>query len=67
MSKLFDFFFFLQQQNIRIKISAITSISMTPVPTTETNSIRLTADALVDSASVVSQVVVPSSFTTTEQ
>lgn len=68
VSTLLDFFFFLvQQQHSRIKISAITNISMRPVPTTESNSIKLTPDELVDSASVVSQVVVPSSFTTTEQ
>jgi hypothetical protein len=68
MSTLLDFSFFLvQQQHTRIKISAITTISMIPVPTTESNSIKLTPDELVDSAAVVSHVVVPSFFTTTEQ
>lgn len=50
-------------------MSTTTSINMTPVPATETSSIRLTADELVDSdsESVISQVVAPSSFTTTKQ
>ena len=48
-------------------MSTTTSINMTPVPATETSSIRLTADELVDSDSVISQVVAPSSFTTTKQ